>query len=210
MTKIEEKIIKLLELAKSPNPNEALQAALKAQELMAKYNVQLSNLKHTKVEPIECHTESYGKSYRFALAKIIADNFGVKHYYLGKMQVVFFGIPSNAEVAAKTYDYLHNMIHRMADSHQTKVYKQAGTTKGVYNSYVNGFLAGLKQSLDEQCKALKIDVSPEVEQQYEELSKTFTSFKSKGCTVSSLCVNSFTQGENDGKSAGLKTNKQLE
>lgn len=42
--KIVEKIKKLLALSKSPNENEAMAAALKAQALMAKYEIDLSQV----------------------------------------------------------------------------------------------------------------------------------------------------------------------
>ena len=52
LTKIEQIIMKCLELAKSPNANEAMAAVKKAQELMAKYNVQVENLKNSPAKKI--------------------------------------------------------------------------------------------------------------------------------------------------------------
>lgn len=197
--KVTEKILKLLELAKSPNETEAKLAAMKAQELMNEYNITVLSSTE-KFENKEGVTASYGKSYRFRLAKIIADNFGVKNYYLNKMTVVFYGHPVNVETAVKVYDYLHNMIHRMADSHQTKVYNatktatQKGCTKGAYNSFVTGFLDGLKQQLDEQCKALQIVVPQDTEDAWKDFSKDFTSFKSKGMATDAINFASYEEG----------------
>lgn len=208
-SKIEERLEKLLALTQSPNEFEAMKAAKAAQELMAKYNIQLSNLKHEQ-KSVNGVTSMYGKRYRFQLAKIVADNYGVKHYYINKMTVAFYGHAASVETAVKVYDYLHNMIHRLADSHQTKVWKKEHCTKGVYNSYVQGFLNGLKAELDSQCKALAIVVPPDVEEAYKEFSKDFTSFRSKGELVEVPNFDSYKQGEEAGKKAAAKENKQIE
>lgn len=212
LTKIEQIIMKCLELAKSPNANEAMAAVKKAQELMAKYNVQVENLKNSPAKKIMAGlTKSYGKSYRFRLAKIIADNYAVKNYYLGKMQVVFYGHETNVQTAVKVYDYLHNRIHRLADSHQTKVWKATRNTKGVYNSYVAGFLDGLKSQLDEQCRALALVVSDDVEEAYKEYSKNFSSFKSKGMMDAQTAISAdYNAGYKKGKEVGANNNTQIE
>ena len=212
LTKIEQIIMKCLELAKSPNANEAMAAVKKAQELMAKYNVRVENLKNSPAKKIMAGlTQSYGKSYRFRLAKIIADNYAVKNYYLGKMQVVFYGHETNVQTAVKVYDYLHNMIHRLADSHQTKVWKATRNTKGVYNSYVAGFLDGLKSQLDEQCRALALVVSDDVEEAYKEYSKNFSSFKSKGMMDAQTAISAdYNAGFEKGKQVGANNTTQIE
>lgn len=195
MEKIMATIKKLLELQKSPNENEAKAAALKAQELMQKHNIELTDLqKDKKVESIHQAVQSKGKAYRFRLADIISHNYAVKHYFLGKMIVAFYGNPVNVETAVSTFDYLHNVIHRLADSYQTKVYKQTKNTKGAYNSYVDGFLDGLKAVLDENCKALQIVISPEVETDFKEFSKDFGSFSAKGMTITSFDEKAYKEG----------------
>lgn len=210
MTKIEQIIMKCLELAKSPNANEAMAAVKKAQELMVKYNIQVENLKNSPAKKIGAGiTESYGKSYRFRLAKIIADNYAVKNYYLGKMKVVFYGHETNVQTAVKVYDYLHNMIHRLADSHQTKVWKQTRNTRGVYNSYVNGFLDGLKSQLDEQCRALALVVTDDVEEAYKEYSKDFTSFKCKGMQNAKILAD-YEAGFKKGQEVANNNSAQIE
>lgn len=52
-------------------------------------------------------------------------------------------------------------IHRMADSYQTKIWKQGNGVKGVYNR------VGLKKELDKNCTALKITVAEEVNTEFD-------------------------------------------
>lgn len=61
MEKILNKIKNLLDLANNPNENEAIAAALKAQELMAKYNIELDQLDDKK-ETREIVEEIYHQS----------------------------------------------------------------------------------------------------------------------------------------------------
>lgn len=169
LNKLEQQIIKLLELAnKNTNQAEAIAAAAKAQELMAKYNIKLQNISKKPANIVaEFATNARGKSYRFALATILANNYGVKLVWAGKMVPVFYGYENNAKTVTKIYEWLWQAIHRMADSYQTKIWKQGNGVKGVYNSFVDGFLVGLKKELDKNCTALKITVSEEVNTEFD-------------------------------------------
>lgn len=169
LNKLEQQIIKLLELAnKNTNQAEAIAAAAKAQELMAKYNIKLQNISKKPANIVaEFATNTRGKSYRFALATILANNYGVKLVWAGKMVPVFYGYENNAKTVTKIYEWLWQAIHRMADSYQTKIWKQGNGVKGVYNSFVDGFLVGLKKELDKNCTALKITVSEEVNTEFD-------------------------------------------
>lgn len=164
LNKLEQQLIKLLELAnKNTNQAEAIAATAKAQELMAKYNIKLQNISKKPANIVaEFATNARGKSYRFALAIILANNYGVKLMWAGKMVPGFYGYENNAKTVTKIYEWLWQAIHRMADSYQTKIWKQGNGVKGVYNSFVDGFLVGLKKELDKNCTALKITVAEEV------------------------------------------------
>lgn len=167
--KLEKQIIKLLQLAnKNTNQAEAIAAAAKAQELMAKYNINLRNISKKPANIVaEFAINAVGKSYRFALATILANNYGVRLIWAEKMIPVFYGYENNAKVVAKIYEWLWQAIHRMADSYQTKIWKQGNGVKGVYNSFVDGFLVGLKNTLDKNCMALKITVAEEVNTEFD-------------------------------------------
>lgn len=169
LNKLEQRIIKLLALAnKNTNQAEAIAAATRAQELMAKYNIKLQNISKKPANIVaEFATNARGKSYRFTLATILANNYGVKLMWAGKMVPVFYGYENNAKTVTKIYEWLWQVIHRMADSYQTKIWKQGNGVKGVYNGFVQGFLTGLKKELDKNCTALKITVAEEVNTEFD-------------------------------------------
>ena len=80
--KIIEKISNLLDLAgNNPNENEALAAALKAQELMAKYHVELAEVtrrgEKEEIVTERCHADEVNgmSKWKRTLAHIIAENF---------------------------------------------------------------------------------------------------------------------------------------
>lgn len=183
LNKLEQQIIKLLELAnKNTNQAEAIAAAAKAQELMAKYNIKLQNISKKPANIVaEFAVNARGKSYRFALATILANNYGVKLVWAEKMIPVFYGYKNNAKTVTKIYEWLWQAIHRMADSYQTKIWKQGNGVKGVYNSFVDGFLVGLKKELDKNCTALKITVAEEVNTEFDKFmaEKGAGTFKTK-------------------------------
>ena len=87
--KIIDRIKKLLATAsdKGATENEAMIAALKAQELMAKYNIELSEvqLEEDKDEIVKLPTETgTGNKWKFVLAHTVADNFCCRHFFIGK------------------------------------------------------------------------------------------------------------------------------
>lgn len=113
--KIIEKIKKLLSLAKSNNENEALSSIAKARELMAKYKIEISEVKESDNETKEnIIKDNFGvihngrQIWKYRLSSIIADNFGCYCYVnfadnnikiLGKetdvkvvQQLILFGI----------------------------------------------------------------------------------------------------------------------
>lgn len=183
LNKLEQQIIKLLELAnKNTNQAEAIAAAAKAQELMAKYNIKLQNISKKPANIVaEFAVNARGRSYRFALATILANNYGVRLIWSKKMIPIFYGYESNAKAVTKIYEWLWQVIHRMADSYQTKIWKQGNGVKGVYKGFVDGFLVGLKKELDRNCTALKITVAEEVNTEFDKFmaEKGASTFKTK-------------------------------
>lgn len=182
MEEIIKKIEKLLALAeKNPNENEAAAAALKAQELMAKFNLDESNFKDKDNGPkitVKFFKEGKGYKWRYQLSLVIARNFRVKTYVLGKDWIAFYGYEMDVDIALQTFSSLFKIGNKLA----TKVYyeyKNAGkSTKGIMNTYYAGFIKGIGSKLDEQCKALMIVIPEEVNAKYAEYSKNFGTMKS--------------------------------
>jgi hypothetical protein len=171
--KIMNKIKNLLDLANNnPNENEAIAAALKAQELMAKYNIeldQLDNKAETReiVETIYRETGKHDmKKWKYGLAVIIAKNFRCKHYFLGRSDVVFYGYKEDAKIALQVFTYLYEIGNKFAIRKYNEVKKTGGDTRGVMNTYLIGFRDGVKSVLEKQCTALMIVTPKEVTDQF--------------------------------------------
>lgn len=173
--KIVEKIKKLLALSKSPNENEAMAAALKAQALMAKYEIDLSQIETNEdrkiVERIYCDNGKHEmKKWKYGLATIVANNFMCKMFLYGT-SVVFYGYEEDAEIALNTFRYLYEAGNRLALKYYNNYRKNGMPTKGVMNTYLSGFKAGIKSILEKQSTALMVVTPQKVKDSFEEITK---------------------------------------
>ena len=180
MEKILNKIKNCLDLANNnPNENEAIAAALKAQELMAKYNIELDQVEDVKesreiVE--EIFYDNKHKSWKIGLAKIVADNFRCKYYFLDRTNVVFYGYKEDAKIALQVFKYLYTIGNKLARKYYHAAKKNGEATKGLKNTYLVGFRDGVASVLEKQCTALMIVTPQEVKDQFAEKTKDFKSF----------------------------------
>ena len=167
--KVLDKVKKLLALAgNNPSEAEAQAAALRAQELIAKYNLTIAD-DEEKLEMSESSFETgVDKSWKYSLAAVVEKNFRVKSYWIGKRKVVFYGYKQDTEVAREVFQYLFKVCEKNARRECRKSYQMYGTERGVYYSYTRGFIKGIGQKLDEQCVALMIVTPTEVNDQWEE------------------------------------------
>lgn len=202
--KIIAKIKNCLDLANNnPNENEAIAAALKAQELMAKYNIELDQLDDKK-ETREIVKEVYHQSdkhemkkWKIGLAAIIAQNFRCKTYFLGGKDVVFYGYTEDAKIALQVFTYLYETGNKLAVKYYNKCKKEGRDTQGVMNTYLIGFRDGVAEVLEKQCTALMIVTPKEVTESYEEMTKGWKSVK----TTLRLSgdTSAYSNGKQDGK-----------
>lgn len=203
MEKILNKIKNLLDLANNnPNENEAIAAALKAQELMAKYNIELDQLDDKK-ETREIVKEVYHQSdkhemkkWKIGLAGIIAQNFRCEVYLLGVKGVVFYGYKEDAKIALQVFSYLYEIGNKFAVRYYNKCKKEGKETRGVMNTYLVGFRDGVAEVLEKQCIALMIVTPKEVTESYEEMTKDWKFVKS------TLHLSGDTSAYSNGKSDG--------
>lgn len=113
------RIKKLFALAdNNPNANEALAAALKAQKLIANYDIGQCELSHDEEEPIvEIEALVRERAWSVALANIVAGNFRCKTFTrVGSREKipVFLGYEMDSKAAALTYTYLYRAGDRGA------------------------------------------------------------------------------------------------
>lgn len=209
--KIINKIKNLLDLSTSPNEHEAKAAALKAQELMAKYDIDSQSVVDTTsyVDEI-CHIfcdddgKHSMKKWKVLLAPVIANNFRCKLYFHGN-SVVFYGYKRDAEIASEVFKFLFTTGNKLAIRYYNS-YKKAGkSTKGIMNAYLRGFVVGVKDDLEKQCTALMIITPKEVTDQFEDLSKNWKTKRfSMNCAAD---AEAFATGKKEGK--GVSSGRHL-
>jgi hypothetical protein len=208
----EEKIIrtirKVLELSKNnPSEEEAKAAALKAQELLAKYHLDVREVEDLDIDTIESIEEVRvsipAKKWKYKLAKIVANNFRCRHFYIGKSMLVFYGHKTDANVAAETYKYLFDVGNRLAGRQVDKVFGETGTSANVYNSFVAGFCTGIEEELGKQCKALMIITPEDVKTSFDEMTKNWKSMSGGSMRIggNSYCRDAYESGKTEGRHA---------
>lgn len=199
------KIESLLALAgNNPNENEAIAAALKAQQLMAKYNVELAEVEGRNAnqeitrEFYEIKRSShYVSKWKIELSNIIARNFCCKTYLLGKDIIAFYGYEKDVRIAKEVFRFLFEAGNRMADRYYRKCRKEGRETRGVLNTYLLGFCNGVREVLDRQCTALMLVVPKEVEKAYQEHTKGWK--KVSGSLQVSKNKEAYQTGKQEGK-----------
>lgn len=202
--KIIQKIQNLLDLANNnPSEEEAIAAAAKAQELMAKYDVQLADLgdgldNEISEEIFYDNGKHEMKKWKRGLADVVSRNFKCKNYILNKKHIVFYGHTQDAKIALNVFTYLYNTGNKLANSYYYNKKKLGLETKGVMNSYLSGFKAGIQDKLDTQCTALMIVVPKDVNDSFEEMSANWKHTTTK---ISIYDKEAYEQGKKDGKAA---------
>lgn len=202
MEKIADKIQKLLALAgNNPSEEEAKAALLKAQKMMAEYNLSQSDLSgeekiNYSLEPCKVRVNPRSKT----MCTIIANSFACKAIIVGS-KINFFGREDNAKAAKSSMEFIHKaMEHGMSE--ECRKYGLSTSQSGaslIYNAYAKGYINGLKQALDAQCVALAVIVPQDVK---EEFSKKFPNLRKTSSRMTSgrQYSESYFKGEQDGRS----------
>ena len=116
--KVLEKIRRLFELAKSSNEHESAAAAAKAQELLQKYNLSMSQIPNGKKEAYVKDTvrlknpESWAKTLYHTVAK----NNNCKVVILSDGQIAVIGQRHNLEIVEYLYSQLETRIRKLSEA----------------------------------------------------------------------------------------------
>ena len=117
--KILEKIQKCLNLSKSSNPGEAANALRMAKAMMKKYGVSVAQvgLSEVKESRLKYHKNHVNRAWESAVIDLIEKVFAVRiiigtydNYYPAELS--FYGINSQAEVAAYIYEIVMRQLMR--------------------------------------------------------------------------------------------------
>lgn len=176
MDKVMERIKKLLEITTSngATENEAITAALKAQKLMAEYDIELSDIgdRDTTPEIVKLQTDcGEGNKWKYRLHNIIANNFRCKSYFIGNRYAVFYGFKQDAEIASQVFNFLYKTGNRLGDQAYNEYYMRYGAASGIRNGYLAGFCQGINEILGKQCRALMIVTPSEVSDGFKEMTQ---------------------------------------
>lgn len=205
--KLISKIKKLLALAgNNPNQEEASQALLKAQQLMAENNIQVTfdpDSKETFAYGVEIANTKMNKGFRLKLSSIIAKNFRCQAIVFTDRPdapIGFFGHADDAKVCKEAFLFAYNTAKRNGDLEYKRCRDLGLETKNVFNSYVIGFIQGICEALSAQCTALAIIVPPDVKTEFDSRFRT----KVVNTTIKTnkeigMDFNAFAKGKSDGK-----------
>lgn len=161
------KVNKLLALAgNNPSQEEANSAYLKAQKLIAEYNLNMDEFSEEKdliVMLPAIHSNNEG--YRTRLASVLAPNFRCRVIMCGTT-VNFIGYKADVEVCVQVFNHAYKVSHNQGLKIERQYRKDGYSTRGVANSFWLGFCRGVQDVLDEQCRALMIVVPDEVDTEF--------------------------------------------
>jgi len=158
--KIIEKIERLIALSSSDNEHEAKSAMLKAQELMAKYEIDSDRLNpgREKERAVVCFTsQSFRDDWVIMLSTVISENFRSRVIQIakrgsgGSFRLRFYGYEEDAEICINVFGYAVKVIRRRMATLRA-IYNDAGREFGRNEkmSYVEGFCTGLYRNFEEQ------------------------------------------------------------
>jgi len=194
-----DKIRKLLKLSENnENESEASSALLKAQKLMSENNISMDMSNPEKIEYASLVCEhKWDMGFRKPLGTVIARNFRCK-MYLQSNSVVFMGHAFDAQVAKEAFEYAYEFALKEGNKHYNKAYSMGIETRGVFNSYVLGFIKGIDHKFSEQSVALMIIIPPDVESTFTTMTEKWKTSKG-GMRQGNFNINAYTEGMQDGK-----------
>lgn len=165
-----EQVKKLLVLAndRRATDDEATQAALMAQKLMVKYDIDMTEAEQETASEIVSVsiTHKENAKFRVSLSKIISGAFRCKVFQLNN-QLYFIGFTEDAKIAKSVFEFVYSFMLRRIKNLECSAWRKTGSTTGVRNSYAQGFLEGLKTAIDAQSRELMVIVPQEVTDEFE-------------------------------------------
>lgn len=180
MKKVQELINKLLAVTSEngATENEVITATTKVRELLAKYDMDMSDVVDIKEEMQTASAETSNDKWKNTLGAVIAQNFGCKVYISGK-NMVFYGYKRHCETAKEVFKAIYEFGRKRA----TEIYKEYNSigrdVRGIKNQFYIGFVRGVKSAFDVQSRALMIITPPEVETEYRKFSVNFKTIKNR-------------------------------
>ena len=206
MNKIADKIQKLLNLAgNNPNEEEAQAALLKAQKLMAQYNVDLESLGDDKKD-LKCSlelTKVKANPRDNQVQVIIAIAFACKPIISCGRHLMFFGREDNAKAAKSCMEFIHKTLEQ-GIRRVCREYGLESSERGasaIYNGYAKGFIEGLRDTVGAQTVALAVVVPEDVKEAFSKRFPSVSQYRGKGASWDPSYEDAYHQGKQDGRFA---------
>ncbi|AIQ26943.1 hypothetical protein P40081_01010 [Paenibacillus sp. FSL P4-0081] len=152
------KIQKALKLADdNSNAEEAQNAILLAQRLMAKHGLTASDIGSPEQKQPEALEGKIRKSriewWHRKLLGVVADNFRCYSFFAKGSYIGFLGLPEDVEIAKEVYVFAEDAIrHHSSEYLKTRNYYFGSRrqTNMLKNDYITGFIQGLREKFKEQ------------------------------------------------------------
>lgn len=181
-----------------------------AQKLMAEYHISMSEVEETN--DMDDVIKKYiivgtGNKWKYILARIISKNFRCKYMLQGNSVIIFYGHKIDAEIAAKTFDFLFETGNKAATKFYNKKRSEAAkygryfNGTGIKNSFLIGFVEGISEVLEKQCTALMITIPQEVENGFTEITRECKKVTHNFTVKSCYADESRSEGNKAGKDA---------
>lgn len=156
---------------------EAISASAKVQMLLAKYHLSLAEVtgeSRDKEDITEVTAVAgTGKRWKYDLAGAVADGYCCKCWFVGSDRIVFYGYETDILAARRVFVYLFKVGDKLANQYVRQEREYRYSAAGVYNSFVSGFIRGIRNEFEKNCTALALIVQPEVEESYKAVTETF-------------------------------------
>ena len=149
--------------------DEALTAAKKAQELIAKYHVTILE-NPTEKENIGEKNIAGSRKWIQILANIVCQNMSCRLILFSenrKTFMKFIGRDSDRLAAVKTFHMLLGVCQKGIAKEKIRARCNSNYSRGVEIAYATGFLRAVEEEMGKHCKALMLVVPSEVEEHIE-------------------------------------------
>jgi hypothetical protein len=224
--KIIDKIKKLLSLSdkgKNTNEYEAALAASKAQDLLLRYNLNLTDIEYKsekcKQTFFDIGSKNPGK-WASSLVVMVMRHFYCEVLYAGKGKYIIVGEELDAEVASFTFDYLHETVTRLAKDFAVKhkILRDARTMRTSYSigavtsieetlvrlKKINESVARFDARIEHGEENALVILENKLENIKEHIQENFPNLKKKQNYISVNDQYAYEQGREDGRSIAIR------
>lgn len=167
---------------------EATAAALAAQKIIVANDItdrEINEGRGREEDITEVVSAPFTRSWGVSLTTVIATSLRCRTYFnstKGKKRktAVFYGYESDAAAAALLFERLYEVGCRLANEHvreYRRAYPWEYSYDGLSNSFLLGFLRGIKDELERQSRALMVVTPREVNEGYEEIKASLKRWK---------------------------------